>query len=67
MDRVHQGTAGPVLLIEPFKVVAGNLKGGDTSGRILDPDSRQVSAVTEQEGPDEDVCCLVVLDGDHLL
>ena len=67
MDRIHQGAAGAVLPVEPVKIVAGNLKGGNTAGRVLDPDPAQVPAMTKQEGPDEDVRSLVMLDGDHLL
>lgn len=54
-------------MIKPVEVVATDLKGGNTAGRVLDPDSAQVAAFAQDKGPDEDIRGLVVLDGDHLL
>jgi hypothetical protein len=54
-------------MIEPVKVVAADLKGGNPASRVLDPDSAQVTAFAQEKRPDKDVCGLVVLDGDHLL
>lgn len=54
-------------MIKPVKVIAHDLKGGDAAGRVLDPDSAQVTAFAQEKGTDEDVCGLVMLDGDHLL
>ena len=54
-------------MVESVEVVAADLKGGNTAGCVLDPDSAQVTAFAQEKRPDEDVCGLVVLDGDHLL
>jgi len=68
MDRVHQGLAGSVFMIEPVEVVTADLKGGNASGRVLDPDSAQITAFGQDKGPDEDVRGLVILgDRSHLL
>lgn len=48
-------------MIEPVKVVAADLKGGNASGRVLDPDPAQVTALAQEERPDEDVRGLVML------
>lgn len=61
MDGVHQGLAGPVFMIEPVKIVTADLKGGNTSGRVLDPDPTQITALAQEKGPDEDIRGLVML------
>jgi hypothetical protein len=38
MHRVYQGLASAVFVIEPVQVFAADLKGGDPSGCVLDPD-----------------------------
>jgi len=68
VDRVYQGLTGPVFVIEPVQIIAADLKGGNASGRVFDPDPAQITAFTQEERPDEDVRGLVMLDdGDHLL
>jgi hypothetical protein len=68
MDRVHQSLAGPIFVIEPVQIVAANLKGGNASGRILDPDPAQITALAQEERTDENIRGLVMLgDGGHLL
>ena len=67
MDRVHQGLAGTVFMIEPVKIVAADLKGGNAPDRILDPDPAQITAFAQEERPDEDVRGLIMLDGYHPL
>jgi len=61
VDRVHQGLAGSVFMIEPVEIVAADLKGGNASGRVLDPDSAQVATFGQDECPDEDIRGLVML------
>lgn len=61
MDRVHQGAAGPVFMIKPVKIVAADLKGRDPAGRVLDPDSAQITTLAQEKRPDEDVRGLVML------
>ena len=53
--------AGAVFMVEPVEIVAADLKGGNTSGRILDPDPAQITAFGQDKGPDEDVRGLVML------
>lgn len=54
-------------MIEPVKIVAADLKGGNASGRVFDPDSAQITAFAQKEGSNENVRGLVMLgDGDHL-
>ncbi|MBU4357628.1 MAG: hypothetical protein KJ822_20115 [Proteobacteria bacterium] len=60
MDRVHQGLAGPVFPVEPVKIIAADLKGRNSSGRVLDPDPAQVAAHAEKESTDEDIRGLVI-------
>ena len=66
MDRVHQGLAGTVFLIEPVKIIAADLKGGDPSGRVLDPDPAQITTHAQKECPDEDIRGLVAFYDHHL-
>jgi len=61
MDGVYQGAACPVFLIEPVKIIAADLKGGDPPGRVLDPDPAQITALAQEKGPDEDVRGLIML------
>ena len=61
MDGVHQGLAGPVFMIEPVKIVAADLKGGNAPGRVLDPDPAQITPLGQEKRPDEDVRGLVML------
>jgi len=61
MDRVHQGLAGSIFMIEPVKIGAADLEGRNPSGRVLDPDAAQIAAFTEEESTDEDVRGLVIL------
>jgi hypothetical protein len=49
-------------MIEPVKVVAADLKGGNPASRVLDPDSAQVAAFAQEKRSDEDVCGLVCGD-----
>jgi hypothetical protein len=67
MDRVHQGLAGTVLLIEPVKIIAADLKGDESPGCILDPEPAQIFALAQEECPDEDVRGLVAFYDQHLL
>jgi hypothetical protein len=60
MDRIHQGLAGSVFMIEPVEIVAADLKGGNASGRVLDPDPAQITTLAQEKGPDEDVRGLVI-------
>jgi hypothetical protein len=60
MDRVHQGLAGSVFMIEPVKIVTADLKGRYSSGRVLDPDTPEIAAHAEEKGTDEDVRGLVI-------
>jgi len=61
VDRVYQGLTGPVFVIEPVQIIAADLKGGNASGRILDPDPAQITAFAQEERTDEDVRGLVML------
>jgi hypothetical protein len=65
MNGIHQGSAGLVFPIELVDAVAGNNEGGYHP--IIEADTGQIAAVAEQERPQEDICGLVVLDGNHLL
>ena len=47
-------------MIEPVEVVAADLKSGNASGRVLDPDPAQAPAHGQDKGPDEDVRGLVM-------
>jgi len=58
--------AGTVFLIEPVQIRTGNLKGGNPSHRVLDPDALQAPALAQKKRPDENVRGLIVLDNDHL-
>jgi len=60
MDRVHQGLAGSVFMIQPVKIGAADLKGGYPSGRVLDPYASEVAAHAEEESTNEDVRGLVI-------
>jgi hypothetical protein len=48
-------------MIQPVQILAADLKGRYASGRILDPDPAQVTALTQEECPNEDVRSLVML------
>jgi len=48
-------------MIKPVKIVAADLKGGNASGCVFDPDPAQVTAFGQDKGPDEDVRGLVML------
>jgi len=67
MDRVHQGLAGTVFLIEPVKIIAADLKGGDSPGSVLDPNPAQITTLAQEECPDEDVRGLVAFYDHHPL
>ncbi len=61
MNRVHQRLAGPVFTVEQLQVLAGDLKGRNASGRVLDPDAAQASALAQKERAEVDVRGLVWL------
>jgi len=42
-------------MIQPVQILAADLKGRDSSGRVLDPDAPEVAAHAQEECPDEDV------------
>jgi hypothetical protein len=65
MHRVYQGGAGLVFPVELMDANAGDHEGGYHA--LIEGDAGQVTAVAEQEGPQEDIRGLVVLDWDHLL
>ncbi|MBL0379363.1 MAG: hypothetical protein JKP90_06765 [Desulfofustis sp. PB-SRB1] len=46
-----------------LQVGAADLKGGDPSGRVLDPDAAQCGALAQEKGADIDVRGLVGGDG----
>lgn len=66
MNGIYQCLACPVFPIESVKIFAADLKGGDASHGVLDPDPVQAAAPAEQKGADKDVGGLVAFDGDHL-
>jgi hypothetical protein len=59
---VYQGRTGSVFLLQAGKVVAADFKGGYAPDCILDPDSAQCSALTQEEGSDIDIRSLVCGD-----
>jgi hypothetical protein len=62
MDGIYQGCTGSVFLLQPVKVGAADLKGGDPPGCILDPDAAQCSALAQEKGSDIDIRGLVCGD-----
>jgi hypothetical protein len=63
MNGVYQGGAASVLPLQLLQVGAADLKGGDPSGRVLDPDAAQCGALAQEKGADIDVRGLVGGDG----
>jgi hypothetical protein len=63
MNGVYQGGAASVLPLQLLQVGAADLKGGDPSGRVLDPDAAQCGALAQEKGADIDVRGLVRGDG----
>ncbi|MBL0379368.1 MAG: hypothetical protein JKP90_06790 [Desulfofustis sp. PB-SRB1] len=63
MHRVHQGLTASVVPLQPLQVGAADLKSGDPSSRVLDPDAAQCGALAQEKGADIDVRGLVGGDG----
>jgi hypothetical protein len=63
MNGVYQGLTASVLPLQLLQVGAADLKGGDPSGRVLDPDAAQCGALAQEKGADIDVRGLVGGDG----
>jgi len=63
MNGVYQGGAASVLPLQLLQVGAADLKGGNPSGRVLDPDAAQCGALAQEKGADIDVRGLVRGDG----
>jgi hypothetical protein len=59
MNGVYQGGAASVLPLQLLQVGAADLKGGDPSGRVLDPDAAQCGALAQEKGADIDVRGLI--------
>jgi hypothetical protein len=65
VDRVYQGHAGPVFMVELIEIGAREHEGGYLI--IVEVDAGEVAAAGQQIGSQEDIGGLVLLDGDHLL
>ena len=59
MNGVHQGLTASVLPLQLLQIGAADLKGGDASGRVLDPDAAQCRALAQEKGADIDVRGLI--------
>jgi hypothetical protein len=59
VHRVYQGGAASVLPLQLLQVGAADLKGGNPSGRVLDPNAAQCGALAQEKGADIDVRGLV--------
>ncbi len=65
VDRVHQGHAGPVLMVELVEINTREHEGGYLI--IVEVDAGEVAAAGQQIGSQENIGGLVLLDRDHLL
>jgi hypothetical protein len=63
MNGVYQGLTASVLPLQLLQVGAADLKSGDPSSRVLDPDAAQCGALAQEKGADIDVRGLVRGDG----
>jgi hypothetical protein len=56
LNRVDQGTAGPVVPVQAVQVLACDQERCDTFAVVPDTDLGQIAAAGQQISPSEDVC-----------